>query len=409
MYRNMKDLISDVFGDITIDRKLIRKLNDYVHDWQYKKVDNTDHSSFLGSNLIGTERVVFAESDSDKFYKNIIQKSEDSLRLAYRAMDDLNTDYNVGGNTFYITIVILMHMCYDNKRLSNTDRKEALTALSHIIGYKMFSAMYNWFFKKTTSEDISKATYERLNGKFLLKKYGNWQGVFNHRALDVLPNGIFEKKLREFSTQDLTEVITGIYGRYREMIKNLFIVQKDVMDKNERISVDNKIVTNQDDDDSKDSFKEVISEHVRYIQYVKSIMNSETDLVNSDYIYLINHLISRCSKENLENLLSGLSSIPYPTDPKDDYVERILTSSFSYLTTKGITNNYHKQVSRCLIYLKNYWSAGNIKEPEANNAKKMSIVIVENIIGTKNRNIIPSIAIGFMLYIFCLAVASSRN
>nr|DAS51271.1 MAG TPA: hypothetical protein [Caudoviricetes sp.] len=407
MYRNMKDLINDVFRDVTIDKKFIQKLDQYIYKWKYKKSGSADHASFLGGNLIGVDKIIFSDADAEQFYKNIVYQSEDRMKDAYSQLDGINTSFNVASNPFYLTNVTLMHMVYVSK-LSNFEKNKALEDLGLIIGFKMFSSMYNHFFSRSTSTDISKAVYENLNGKYILKKYGTWYDVFVYRANDVKPKGIFEAKLKSFSVDDAVKVVTGIHTRFKDMLINLYREVLSTMENNDRITLDSKIVSG-DGDETSDMFKDTVSEHVRYVQFIKSVINSETDLVNDSYIYLITHVIPRCSKDKLEELLLGLSKVPYPTDPNDDYVEKILVSSFAYLTSKGITNGYYKQVQKCLVYLKNYWSAGNIKDPVASEAKKMSIYIVENIIGTKNRNIIPSIAIGFTLYIFCLAIANHKE
>ena len=108
-------------------------------------------------------------------------------------------------------------------------------------------------------------------------------------------------------------------------------------------------------------------------------------------------------------LLSGLTGMSYPNDPKQDYVERILASSFSYLVTKGITSNYDKKIFICLKYLKGYWMAGTIKDPQAKEAKAMANELVYGILMLPNKTVIPAIAIGFILYIFLKAIKGFKN
>ena len=214
MYRNMKDLINDVFRDVTIDKKFIQKLDQYIYKWKYKKSGSADHASFLGGNLIGVDKIIFSDADAEQFYKNIVYQSEDRMKDAYSQLDGINTSFNVASNPFYLTNVTLMHMVYVSK-LSNFEKNKALEDLGLIIGFKMFSSMYNHFFSRGTSTDISKAVYENLNGKYILKKYGTWYDVFVYRANDVKPKGIFEAKLKSFSVDDAVKVVTGIHTRLK--------------------------------------------------------------------------------------------------------------------------------------------------------------------------------------------------
>lgn len=404
MYSNIAELESKFFNDIKIDIRLYHKVESYINYWRFKKVDLADHSAFLGSNLIGVNRIVFSDGDIDKFYKDILFMSSESINKAIKSVNDINTDFNVVSNPFYITICVLLYKVYKSK-LNKKDKEKFALALGLILGYKMFSSMYNHFFKYEADPAVARATYENLNKKYLLKRYGTWEDVFEHRATDLLPiEGKFSSDIEEFTTESVSNVISGVYTRYKSMLINLYSEFLDTLKRNEKISSDSKL-EKAGEDMSSTAFKETISTHSSSINYVKSIINSEADLINTDYLYLISRLNNRCPIEKLQSVLLGISQHPYSTKQEDDYIERILTASYAYLATKGITANYEKQIQRCLVYLKNYWGAGNIKDPTALEAKKMCTTIVTYFSDHKSSSYISGISVGLALYIFCLATA----
>lgn len=403
MYKNIQELEKNFFQDVKVDTRLYRKIESFITYWRFKKVDLTDHSAFLGSNLIGVDRIVFSDGDVDKFYKDILFMSSESINKAVRAVADINTDFNVVSNPFYITLCILLHKGYSSK-LNKTEKEHYTVMLGNLLGYKMFSSMYNHFFRYEADPAVARATYERLNKKYLLKKYGNWEGVFEHRARDFLPNEIFGLKIEEFTTESVTDAISGIYTRYKDMLKNLYVEYLDTLKRNEKIGSESKLEKTGEDLESM-GFKETIDTHSGSINYVKSIMNSESDLINTDYMYLIYRLNARCPVDRLQSVLLSISQHPYSNKPEDDYVEKVLTASYAYLAVKGITNNYDKQIQRCLVYLKNYWGAGNIRDPLAVEAKKMCSTIVEYFLDNRSKSYASGVGVGLALYLFCLSVA----
>ena len=133
-------------------------------------------------------------------------------------------------------------------------------------------------------------------------------------------------------------------------------------------------------------------------------MSSSGDFVDDDLIYLVCTILPAVKKWKLEELIRRLTQVPYPTDPKLDYVEAVVSYSYSYLLTKGIQKDYNKRLYESLKLLKACWSAGNIKEERGRVAKAMTNELVYLVLQTTNRTQAPTIAIGLMLYLFCKSV-----
>jgi len=407
MYKNLTELKNDIFQDVKIDTRLYRKVEAFITTWRFKKCGEKDHSAFLGSNLIGVDTIVFSDGDCEKFYKEVLYISGEKIAAAFKNVDGINTDFNVASNPFFLTLICLLKMTYDSK-LSKSEKKKLEIDLGVLMGYKMFSSMYNHFFRYKASDAVARATYERLSNRYLLKKYGNWQSVFEHRADDTTREGFFGDKINEFDTEEMGMIVAAVHTRYKDMLKNIYREYLDAIEKNEKIANSSKLSEGGEDGEVS-VYGETISTHSSSIAYVKSIMGSERDLVNTSYIYLVSRLVSRCDQRQLEKVLMGISAHEYSSNPEDDYVERVLVASYAYLNTKGISANYSKNIQKCLLYLTNYWRAGKIKDPIAVEARKMCNVVSEHFMESNNKTLVPSIAIGLMLYIFCIAVANRNN
>lgn len=402
MYRNIEDLLEHEFSRVIINRSFLTKLENYLRNFKYKSV-GTDNSEFLGSNLIGVKKFVFSENDGKTFLKDLTFKDERQLENLYRDIDWINSDFKVSSNTIYLTTVLLMYKTY-NSAISNSDKEKILKDLYLVFAYKAFGSAYNYFFRYQADESVSRLTYEELDRKYLLKRYGSWEGVFEHRSLDVLPKGIFEDRLRNLTPEGLTDIINGLYTRIKDIVKNLFVIYKEILDRNEKINSSSRLGTRGEEEDYELEFKEVTGGLASNIQAIKESMSSSGDFVDDNLIYLVCTVLPSVKKWKLEELIRRLTQVPYPTDPKLDYVEAVVSYSYSYLLTKGIQKDYNKRLYESLKLLKACWSAGNIKEERGRVAKAMTNELVYLVLQTTNRTQAPTIAIGLMLYLFCKSV-----
>lgn len=407
MYRNVNDLIENEFYRVKVDKKFYDKLEHYLKDLKYKSA-GTDNSEFLGSNLLGVHKFSFSRYDDRDFFKNLLYADESRFERAFKMLEGINANFKVSSNHTYLTCVVLMHLTY-NSTLDKKTQLEVVKDLFMVIAYKAFGSIYNHFFKYPADPAIAKIVFEELNNKYLLKKAGNWQGVFDYRAEDVLPGGIFEERIRNLTVETLVDVVNGIYNRFKDLIKNLYTIYMDVLKKNEKIIASSKITTTGETDEREEEYGDSLGGNRKYVVYIKSIINREEDFVDGDLLYVIQTILPTCRSEKLEQFVSGLTKLPYPDDTARDYIEKILTSSFSYLVTKGILGDYDKKIFVCLKYLKGYWMAGNMKDKEAKIAKDMANELAYGVLMTPNRTMIPAIAIGFILYVFLKAVKGFKN
>lgn len=407
MYRNVNDLVENEFYRVNIDKKFYDKLEHYLKDLKYKTA-GTDNSEFLGSNLLGVHKFSFSRYDDRDFFRNLLYADESKYERAFKMLEGINPSFKVSSNHTYLTCVVLMHLAY-NSKLDKKAQIDVIKDLFMVIAYKSFGSIYNHFFKYPADPAIAKIVFEELNNKYLLKKAGNWQGVFDYRAEDVLPGGIFEERIRNLTVESLVDVVNGIYNRFKDIVKNLYTIYLEVLKKNEKLIATSKITSTGETDEREEEFGDTLGGNSKYITYIKSIITREEDFVDGDLIYVIQTLLPTCKSDKLETFVSGLTKLPYPEDNQRDYIEKILTSSFSYLVTKGILGDYDKKIFVCLKHLKGYWMAGNMKDLQAKQAKEMVNELAYGVLMTPNRTLIPAIAIGFILYVFLKAIKGFKN
>jgi len=116
---------------------------------------------------------------------------------------------------------------FATSNMSKNDRIDAILEIYYLFAYKAMSSLITHYFNKYNLDiAIAKAVFERLSEKFILKKKGNWQGVFTHQAGVILPDGIYYPKLVRFNTIDATDIASGLQTRIRDLFKNVYSVIK---------------------------------------------------------------------------------------------------------------------------------------------------------------------------------------
>lgn len=408
MYNSMQDIIDNELKYVPVDRALYTKLVKFKQWWYNESYQDWDGGrttplAFLGHNLFGVNKFIFSNSSQDKFLKDIFKTSAEHMKPYFHNLDDVDTNFIVTSNPFLLTCCCMLSKTYQSK-LDNKTKENIAREIYLMMAYKLFTSMYTQWLRYPVKPAAAIVVYEKLNNKYLLKKLGNWLKVFEYKTADVCIGGIHYDKLLEPSGDNYKIVISGIRAAWADVIKNVYQILMVVLDSNESIGYESSIVEINGKDGDVSTIREVYTPQATIVTYLKNIINSETDLINPTIVKLINKLMPRCSEEKLSLLLQYITTIDYPSAKEHDYIEKIISSSYKYLQTKRMTSDIRSKMYTALMYLKGYWAAGNIKEPEARVAKTMAFEIVSGTIDEANKSLIPTIAIGLLLYLFALGV-----
>lgn len=417
MKNNNIDLfIENCYNKVKLDKKFFTELEKFRVNWTFKHVDDGDHTDFLSSNLLGVHRLVFSRDDDERLLRDVFNTSISKILNESRILN-IPKDFKLANNPVYITLIIFMYKIYQEYNLkdfgiTNVNKFEyvkgkniyldGLVNLFRIFSYKCLSSIINHYCKFQTDEAIARAVYEKLTDKYLIKKLGSWEELINYRSNNILPNGIFTDKIIELDTENLIYVIQGIKGRYNEIIQNIFVILMEVYENKERILSTKQVI--KDGEDGEDKLNDVINTNLKYTQYIKSIINRPETFIDFRLINYIQNLLSNLNKEKFQLILELISNSNYSSRPEDDYLEGIMSCSFSYLNIKGINHDFDRQLHTSMKLLRGLWSAGNIKDVTALETKKMVLEMVQDVLGTTNKNVVPVLAMGFLLYVYAKAI-----
>lgn len=387
------------FKNIVFDKKFYEAVQAYRLAWAQK---NPDYIDFLGGNLTGTVPIRFSTVDEDKFFIDLLRVDRSKLEYDYHHLHGINKSFQVSSNVVYLTLVYLMYRTIESKTIDKY-KNDLLKELYYIFAYKAISSLITHYFKYNVDESIAKVVYEKLSNRFLLKKLGSWQEVFNYRTKSILPQGLHYDRLVHLDTENATIIIADMQGRIRELMKNIFSVMMTVINNNEKIYSTSLIEV----DDEGESTRSVANSYDKYSRYLKSIINLPNDFINDDLVYLTSHIVNNLDNDRFVETLKYISeNYDFITKHKNaiDFIDISIETTISYIRTKGIITDYHKHALDILKHMKGYWSSSSVKDKEIKQVKEFLNDITYIAIGKKTKWVLASITIAVLLYIFLRSI-----
>lgn len=400
--KDIKDVCASFTSHINFDLNFAKLLEEFRIQWGYKSDEYID---FLASNLVGVHKIRFSAKDEDALYYDVLEIDYSALEYEIHRTPGINKQWKVSSNP---TLIILMYLChkYMNSNLPNDKKEYIVTNIYLIFAFKILGSLYSNYFKfYQVDPAIAKVVYEKLSNKFLLKRLPNWQAVLEYRARDLFENGSENKKrVLRFTTDDCIKLVNDLQSRLRDMVKNIFLLIKQVEESGEKVTSTSLIEI--DSEEGGERIKESSNDAVNYIRFINNVISSSSDFVQSDLIELLRDkkLFPKLEANRMSIVLTHISEQKNLTIKKNiSILEYLITDALRYLSTKGISNDLKSQLYDVLLKLKAYWSSSSVKDP---NLKEIKAWLGKNTtaaIGLRNTGTVSMYVIATMVYIFIRA------
>lgn len=387
----MKDDMKKVFlkhFKIKIDKKLYNELRAFRIKWSQK---DPSYIHFLSGNLTGVQSIRFSSLDDAELF-SILKLNQNALEKDLHALEEVNPEWKVSSNVTYLTLLYIMHEYSLNKdkKLSVEGRKEAF----YIFSFKALGSMFFGLFRRPVSIATAKAVYENMSRRFIIKKEGSWFKAIEYRSKEILDEGVYKDRIREFASDDVGDIAAGIQGAYKSMILYIYDLIMKIDGTSNSIST-SSIIENMEDGKR---IKDDIDSPFLFTNYLKSIVENTNDFIDEELTYLVTYTVRNISEDLIIDTLKYYSN---NFDSKNDYIiKQVIENSISYLRSKGILEP-KKDILDTLIKLKGYWSSGN---SENKLLKEDLRTISFKAVNRKTAWLINGLSISVILYIFLRAI-----
>ena len=400
----------------TIDERLIRELKNFKNDWIKKR---ESHINFLGGNLLGPYEIIFSDADRATYfdilgindYKELgqdILNLKDIVDIKKSAeKDGKKGDRKVSFDVFNLSIIWL---CHEYSIVFKNDIKkyhEAVDLIYFIYAAKVFGSRYILFFSNYSLEvETAKAVYEKLSGKFLIKKYDNWDRVINHlgKKLYSTDESGFDSKIKNINTIDSLYIAQDLHGSITSIYKNIFEVIMEVKKSGEKLRTTSSV----DSTGEEDQVRDLLDSPVTYIEYMKNIVVSQTGFVDFAVVDIITDIYPKINEKVFKQTLTVISMYALEDKTINDYfIEMPILLSIEYLGSSS-GSNYATNIESTVVALKNYWSSSSVKQKEVTVTKEKIRKFLEKNTTYSSKHIISNMVLAVIMYVFIKAVRRDK-
>lgn len=400
-----------------IDERLIKELKNFKNDWIRKK---ESHINFLGGNLLGPYEIIFSDADRTTYFNILgiydfkelgqdILKLKDIQEIKDKAMKEgkAKGDRKVSFDVFNLSILWL---CHEYSIIYKNDLKkyqEAVDLIYFIYAVKVFGSRYILFFSNYSLEiETAKAVYEKLSGKFLIKKYDNWDRVINHlgKKLYSKDESGFDSRIRNLTTIDGLYMAQDLHGSITSIYKNIFEVILEVKKSGEKLRTTSSVDTTGEEDQIRD----LIDSPVTYIEYMKNIVVSQTGFVDFAVVDIVVDIYPKINEKIFKQTLTAISMSALEDKTINDYfIEMPILLSIEYLGS-STGANYVANIESAVVSLKNYWSSSSVKQKEVTLTKEKIRKFLEKNTTYSSKHIISNMVLAIIMYVFIKAVRRDK-
>ena len=399
MYKDIKDVFAKHLAGTKYDNNLYKKIRDFRVGWATK---SGEYIEFLGSNLLGVHEVRFSSRDEGMFFNDVLGIDQNELKADIYSVPGINPSWKVSSNPLYQTIMYIMHQYLVTNNLGKKT-EEVVKELYFIFAYKAMSSLISHSFKHAAKESVAKSTYERLTNRYMIKRLGSWQKVFEHRALDFIPpNGLHVKELKKLNTENSILITNDTQVRLRDMFKNIYSVMIDVIDEDKLVT--NTSLNTKDNDGDGGGLRDVTEGTDSYVNNVYDVLNKPNDFVKEDVITIISAVLPNVDPDILKKTLYYISN-NIKEGTKEDFLKSTIIYNMTYINQKGYNNNYMDNIMDILYLIKSYWNSSRVSEKGIPKTKKLISKIVIKSTNKKTKWLITSLTVAVVMYVFLRALS----
>jgi hypothetical protein len=398
---NKDRLITDVFEseckDLEINADFIKKLHLFQVGFVNK---NEEHIAFFGGHLLGVNKVRFTPQDENYWFEDLLQVNDYDLKENLHKLNGINPDFIVSSDVFNISAVWLTHAIYKSEKLTKQQKEQGMLDSILVMNFRFMTSRLAYYFKYSADPAIAEEVYARLSGKFAIKQYKTWLNVLVNRSQDTIaPTSIHYKTITTMSSNKaVADMINDCQGRIRDIIKNIYAVIDQVKKEGIRISTTSDVCT---DFDGREILKDKVNGLNNYTLYLKSVVSDRNSFIKDELVNVIDKILNNLSYTLFVQTLEWVSDNYGKSKDGliDNVVEEVMIHSYGYLEdNRGLLNNNINLIN-ILAKLRGVYMSSRTTDPVLLDIREKCKEIVFLATKNKNKNIIPSLRTGLMLYL----------
>lgn len=396
---NIKETFEASLPHLKIDTHLCNSLRKYVQNFMNK---NKDHAGFFGGNLLGVHPARFLDSDRHRWFDEIIDADEETLKVQLHALPSIDPNFFISSNAMNLSCAYLTHAIF-RSALSAKDKKEAIVNVLLILQFKFITSILQHYFRYPADKAVAEATYASLTQKFAIKEHGSWIGVLTNRCEDILaPTSIHYDVISRFDQdEDIVNMLNDVQGRIRSMVKNIYRVMLRVREEGTKIGTTSNVVSH----DGEEILRDKINGLGNYIHYLKSVVGDKNSFVREELLGVVGKILPSAQARYLRPALEFISAQYFKENHKD--YERVFTltlvHSYSYLSNNRSAVRSGTDLGDMLIKLRGAYTSSRSNDTDLLELRESVETLIRPSVDSRTASVLSSVRTGVLLYLVARA------
>jgi hypothetical protein len=401
MYKDLKELFTHHFRHTPIDAKLHQEIKQFRLQWANK---NEVHIEFLGGNLLGPYPIRFSQYDFDAIMIDVLGLDSMVLQQDLYTVPGINKEFKVSSDALYQTMIYLIRTFLLEAKFKEKDRIDAAKECYYIFAYRAISSLVYRYFRYPLDKQIALAVTEKMSNRYLIKKLGSWQKVFEYRAEDIVsPRGIHAQRLRRYTVRDAVEIANDLQGRIRDTVKYIFSLTLEVIESGAYVKSQSLTIT---DVDGNEVVRDMTDNMDKYVSYLWTTVQVPGALIKHELVQLVYATVSSMHSGDLETALRYITSVDDEEvrDRIHHLIEDVISYSIQYLNSKEMTQMDLAHADKILLLLRGFWMSSKVTEARIKEVKSLGDWLAYKAIRRKSRARVNALRVGIFLYLVLRAM-----
>lgn len=371
--------LKEVLDELFVNTKFNKQLANLAYQFQIEFINRSeDHMKFFGGNLIGVYRVRFTEPDIARYYDEVINLDVDTVKHAIRKVNTINHEFKISSDPTNLVWLYMVHRFLTTPYLDETKRARAAMDVVLAFNYRTIASLLAIYFKYPTDTDTAQAVYERLSGRYLIKKLGTWQKVFQYRAEEFISKDSIHYQAMINFTDDaaIVNAVNDLQSRTKDTLKNIYAEFIRVKEEGVKISSSSSTMIDADGD-------EIVKDRIHgletYKNYILDVMIHRDSFIKTELVDVVTSVITTVQEKAFMHLLEWISDEVSKSsrDMIVEFTEVTLMLAFNYLLKHSYVVHHSKDMLFLVSKLKGYIlsSRGSDGELEAFREQGDTLVI----------------------------------
>ena len=401
-----KEVLDQLFEGVEFDKAFIDKLIRINISFT---TTNTDIRDMLGDKLLGCYHLSYTQYHKNIFYEDLFDYlSYDEVMKAINKITSIRRDFKIARDDINLVCFYMVHRFVKNKKLSKEDQKTGCIEAFNYFGYRTLILMNNKYWIYPITQDQARTVYESLSGNYLITQRKNWNDYVHYRSEQYYNSKLMEIVKNFTDKKRLPNAINDLYGRYNDMVKNIYR-EFMYLEDNDYIKSNKTVVK---DLEGHDVLLDRLSDPIKYIDKILDALVSRTTFIKESLIEITSSIVTSVSQDQMEQCLQVVSDY-YHSSPKNtkavaEFVEDFMTDSLAYLqANKLFINNKSNIIEIINVVVSNLlYSRGagiSITAVKLRGEKLMEQIYRKERVNISKRNL-TNVRNGFCVYILLLGL-----